>query len=1070
MSWDYSENDLVQESAGELLKKELGWDVVFAYDKEVIGGDFPTLGRQSYKEVVLSPFVKEALRRLNPWMNEQNITDALSQLTSVMASNELISTNENKYHLIRDGIKVSTKKSDGSIDIRTARLIDFDNVKNNHFLAVKEMKIYGEVYHRRTDIVGFVNGIPLLFIELKRQDVDVSDAYFCNYKDYLTTIPQLFYFNAFLMLSNGLEAKVGTLGSKYEFFHEWKRLSEDEEGNVALETMLRGICKKENFLDLLENYILFDHSNGKVVKILARNHQYLGVNEAFKAYLKKRLKGDPNDPENRKLGVFWHTQGSGKSYSMLFLSQKIRRKCQGSPTIVVLTDRDELNTQICDTFSNCGLLGNATKSAEFIAKSGKDLEEKLHGNPSFIFSLIHKFNNPNATPIIPDHEIILMSDEAHRTQNGVFAENMCRMLPTASRIGFTGTPLFSNDNITERTFGGYVSIYDFKRAVEDHATVPLYFENRGEKMTLLENPEITDRILDAIEAADIDESQQERLEKEFAKEIHILTAEKRLRAIAQDFVEHYTNLWQTGKAMFVCLNKVSCVRMYNFVQEYWKENIKAEEKRLKKTSSQQEAMEIERKLNWLKETEMCVVVSQEQNEIDTFQKWGLDIIPHRKKMEDGMDGKDGKKRLDKRYKDENDPFRIVFVCAMWLTGFDVKSLSCLYIDKMMKAHNLMQTLARANRVSEGKTNGLVIDYIGIVGAMQKALADYTGRGGGETGGEGPAVPKELLLAHIRQLIAGAKDYLAAHDFKLSKLVNAVGMDNLHLLQDAANKMLVSNEVKKTYQSYAYELQKLWYYINVEDVSKDEKLEKDAIIAIYNQLTKKRHHNNYNELMKNIHDIINENLEIQETQSGVVNSTNSQYDVSKINFSALQKAFGRSKTKNLVLNEIEEIIEKKLSGMLDTNSSRIDFYHKYQEIIDAYNRDKDKAEIEKLFIDLMNLANQLDEEQKRYIREGFDNEEELALFDILYADSLTPEDVKALKAVAKDLLKKIKAKIAEFDNWVEKQETQSAIKNLIRATLFSELPDSCFNKTEFYSPIIFEHVVSKYGVVQGETLS
>ena len=468
--------------------------------------------------------------------------------------------------------------------------------------------------------------------------------------------------------------------------------------------MLRGICKKENFLDLLENFILFDHSGGKTVKILARNHQYLGVNEAVKAYEARKL-------NNGKLGVFWHTQGSGKSYSMVFLSQKIRRKFAGSPTIVVLTDREELNTQISDTFENCGLLGK-TKASKFIATSGEDLINKLKGNPSFIFTLIQKFNKKVDEPIIPDHDIIIMSDEAHRSQYGVFADNMVELLPTASRIGFTGTPLLSNDNITERTFGGYISIYDFKRAVEDKATVPLYYENRGEKILDINNPDITDKILDAIEAADLDPEQEEKLEHEFEKEIHLLTAEPRLKSVARDFVSHYSDLWTSGKAMFVCLNKVTCVRMYDFVQKYWQDYIKTLEKKIQ-TASQQEVQELERKLNWMKETEMAVVISQEQNEIQTFKKWNLDIKYHREKME--------KRELDKEFKDKDNPLRVVFVCAMWLTGFDVKCLSCLYLDKPLKAHTLMQTIARANRVAEGKSNGLIIDYIGIVKALRTSI-------------------------------------------------------------------------------------------------------------------------------------------------------------------------------------------------------------------------------------------------------------------------------------------------------------------------------------------------------------
>ena len=254
------------------------------------------------------------------------------------------------------------------------------------------------------------------------------------------------------------------------------------------------------------------------------------------------------------------------------------------PTFVILTDREELNTQISDTFENCGLLGK-TKATQFIATSGDDLVQKLKGNPSFIFTLIQKFNEPNAEPIYPDHDIIIMSDEAHRSQYGIFADNMMKLLPTAARIGFTGTPLLSSDNITARTFGGYVSVYDFKRAVEDGATVPLYYENRGEKIVDLHNPEITEQILNAIESADLNVDQQDKLETEFSKEIHLLTAEPRLRSIAYDFVNHYSDLWTSGKAMFVCLNKVTCVRMYNYVQEHWKEKIKELKAKIKTDQS-----------------------------------------------------------------------------------------------------------------------------------------------------------------------------------------------------------------------------------------------------------------------------------------------------------------------------------------------------------------------------------------------------------------------------------------------------------------------------------------------------
>ena len=844
MSYDYSENILVQESAGNLLRDELGWDVQFAYNTETLGKD-GTFGRTSYNEILLFRYFKKALKEFNPWINDSQISEAQKILEQRLSTSSLLQINEEKYFLIRDGIPVTVKKPNGQTETKKATVIDFQNPEKNYFLAIKELKIHGDLYRRRTDIVGFVNGIPLLFVELKKNTVDVQNAYDDNYTDYLDTIPHLFYYNAFLMLSNGMEAKVGTLGSKFEFFHEWKRLAEEDEGSVALETMLRGICKKENFLDLFENFILYDHSGGHTAKILARNHQYLGVNEAMKAYTARKL----NDG---KLGVFWHTQGSGKSYSMVFFAKKVRRKMEGTPTFVILTDRDELNTQISDTFENCGLLGKNIKASKFMAASGDDLVKKLQGNPSFIFTLIQKFNQPDEEPIYPEHDIIIMSDEAHRSQYGIYADNMMKLLPTAARIGFTGTPLLSSDNITARTFGGYVSVYDFKRAVEDGATVPLYYENRGEKIEDLHNPEITEQILDAIEAADLDVDQQDKLEEEFAKEIHLLIAEPRLESIARDFVNHYSDLWTSGKAMFVCLNKVTCVRMYNYVQEYWAKEIEVLESKIK-NASQQEAQELRRKLKWMQETEMAVVISQEQNEIQTFKEWHLDIKPHREKME--------KRELDKEFKDSKNPLRIVFVCAMWLTGFDVKCLSCLYLDKPLKAHTLMQAIARANRVNEGKSNGLIIDYIGIVKALRKALADYTANVSGISGTD-PTIDKKELISRITDTIGKAKIFLAEHDFDLESLIVAVGFAKLSYLQEAANAVCGTIENKKTYSTYASELNRLMKYIDRADITEHTRKQYEAIAAIYAELQKKRKHVNTTNLMIEINSIISSYIEIQ----------------------------------------------------------------------------------------------------------------------------------------------------------------------------------------------------------------
>ena len=1051
MSHDYSEEKLVQDSACDVLQNKLGWKVAYAYNTEQLGVD-GTLGRTSYKEVLLTREIRKVLKRLNPWINEQQIIEAITKLTRRISTASLIQINEEKYNYLRDGIPVTVKRPDGRTEIKKAAIIDFNNACNNEFLAVKELVVYGDLYNRRADIVGFVNGIPLLFIESKRPDIDVRNAYEDNYKDYLDTIPQLFYYNAFVMLSNGLEAKVGTVGSKYEFFHEWKRLDEDEKGSVAFETMLLGICQKENFLDLLENFILFDHSDGRTAKILARNHQYLGVNKAVEAYADRELRAG-------KLGVFWHTQGSGKSYSMVFFAQKIRRKMAGSPTFVVLTDREELNTQISDTFENCGILGKDSKAKQCIATSGEDLITKLKGNPSFIFTLIHKFNKSDVEPIYPNHDIIIMSDEAHRSQYGLYADNMMKLLPTASRIGFTGTPLLSYDNITERTFGGYISVYDFKRAVEDGATVPLYYENRGAKLDDLQNPEITDEILDAIEAADLDSAQQEKLEKEFEKSIHILTAEPRLRSIAKDFVRHYSDVWTSGKAMFVCLNKVTCVRMYDYVQEYWKEEIKHLKKQIK-AATQQEAQELERKLKWMEETDMAVVISQEQNEIQTFKAWGLDIETHRRKMV--------KRDLDKEFKDSDNPLRIVFVCAMWLTGFDVKCLSCLYLDKPLKAHTLMQTIARANRVNEGKSNGLIIDYIGIVDALKKALAEYTANVGNHDGVD-PTIDKEKLVSRILELINMVISFFKQKKIYIEDFSDAKtnAFERLSNLNEAANVVCGTVADKQTFTACASELHKLMKYIERDDISVDTRRVYETIAAIHRMLKPKHRDVDTTDLMVTINAIISDHIGMKESLGQTEDAVGSEYitriDISAINFDILRKEFTRVKHKNLLFNDLGDFIERSLDRLVAANPNRRNYYERYRQIIEDYNSGKDRTNIENTFEALIQLVKELTEEESRYIREGFTTDDELAIFDLLTKGNPNKADIKKVKATATEMYTKITEAISRMDHWTDKDETTAEIQNLIRDILWRELPESYDEQQiEVCRGDVFEYVYTRFG--------
>lgn len=1044
---DYSEDKLIQQSTAEFMEHKLGWKSVFAFGKEVLGEN-GTLGRTSEKEVLLRPRFKAALMRLNPWMSDKQLEEALLKMTEHVSSASLMQINEQKYRYIRDGIPVTVYKPNGEQEEKRAIVIDFreDHILDNDFLVVRELYVHGALYRRRSDLVGYVNGLPLVFMEVKNHDVDVEDAFTDNYSDYLDTIPQLFYYNAFCILSNGEDAKIGTIGSKWEFFNEWKRLKEDEAGNIELPTMLRGVCDKKNLLDILENFILFDHSDGKNVKILARNHQYLGVNQAVEMYRnRKALQG--------KMGVFWHTQGSGKSYSMLFLALKIRRTFEGSPTILVLTDREELNKQISDTFLNCKLLGDANKTTPFLATSGKDLVNKLNTNASFIFSLIQKFNHPDATPIHPDHDIIIMSDEAHRTQNGIFAENMMHLLPTACRIGFTGTPLMKDDNITARTFGGYVSIYDFKRAVDDHATVPLYYENRAEKLKELKNPKINEEIAKALDDADLDEEQKAKVEQQFAKEVHLLTAEKRLCIVAKDIVRHYIDTWTSGKAMVVSYNKVTCVKMYNYVQKYWAEEIVSLKKRVKKASSIQEAQELNYKLKWMEETDMAVVVSPEQNENKTFEKWGLDIKSHRTRME--------KEDLEKAFKDKDNPLRLVFVCAMWLTGFDVPTLGTLYLDKPMKAHTLMQAIARANRVAEGKANGLIVDYIGIVKALRKALAEYTANESGKDGKD-PTVDKTILIENVMKAIASASQMMEEHHSPMQEHLDAMNFEKLSKLKDAANALSETIETRKRFCSIANTLETLWKYLCQEDITEDMARKKNVIVAIRKELQKKRKHVDVTDISVAVNHIINDYLDIDENSVTTSHNDHPMMDISKINFDVLRREFAKNKRKNLIMRDLDEMLQERLARMMATNSHRINFYEHYQNIIKEYNSEQDRANIEKVFEELLALSAQMDEEEKRYVREGFENDEQLAVYDLLFKENLSKEDIKKVKAVSKELLTIIKDKVEQMSQPFENTTARAEIQRTISAILWQELPESYPDDSlNLYRNKIYEYVSTIY---------
>jgi type I restriction enzyme R subunit len=1063
MTWEYSEDNLIEQTAIDLFFNQLGWDTLLAYNKEGFG-EGSTLGRLNKKEVVLKKIFFEKIKAFNPGLPQKAYEEAYEKLIEESSSKSLAEINYEKHQLLRNGIPVDFINEKGEqVKNKTLKVFDFDNAENNNFLAVRQLWIQGKSNReRRPDIIGFVNGIPIVFIELKNPTKNVREAYDNNFLDYLDVIPRLFHHNALVILSNGRESKIGSITSQYHHFHEWKRITEDDEGVVDLDRMIIGVCHKQRLLDILENFILFDNSLGKVVKLIARNHQFIGVNKAIENIQHKEQLyklGKVSLEEKQKLGVFWHTQGSGKSYSMVFFCQKIHHKFTGSYTFLIVTDRNELDTQIYGTFSGIAAVPQVKAGSKdsLKANSGKHLRELLSSEHRYLFTLIHKFNFEEE--ITKRDNIIVISDEAHRTQGGNLAMNLRNALPNASFIGFTGTPLFKDDEITKRIFGDYVSRYDFKRSVDDGATVPLYYENRGEYLGL-KNPTINEEIRQLLENEELETDQRSRVEQLIAREYPILTAKKRLDAIAKDAIWHFCNRGYKGKGMFIALDKLTAVRMYYLITHHWKLTVEQLEKEVAKGKyGDQELLEKSRELQWIKETEICVVVSSEQNEIQKFQKWDLDIEPHREKM--------NKEDLEARFKDENDPFRFVIVCAMWITGFDVPTLSTLYLDKPLKSHTLMQAIARANRISEGKNNGLIVDYIETYTALLDALAIYgaggeDGEGGGGEKPEPPVKPKEELIKQLEEALEATETFLQDEvNFDIQELIKADGLHKLAAMEKAVNAVYTNDETKRKFQILAREVFKKYKALQPDKVLNQYASRKNAIDVIYSAIEDNIESADVADIMRKIQNVVDESIENMVAEPG--HNEEKIIDLSGLNFELLQQYFLKTKNKNTVVQSLKDKIEKQLKQMVERNPLTVDYYKRYQEIIQEYNRGKDEVVIKETFRKLIELVNSYSEEEADTRREGLTDEQKV-IFDILrQGKKLEEKEKNEIKKISIELLEELKKEKLRVDKWADKSVTAAAVFNYVNKTLFEVLPYPTYqtDDIDLRTNLVYEHLKHQY---------
>nr|MCU0974459.1 type I restriction endonuclease subunit R [Burkholderiales bacterium] len=864
--------------------------------------------------------------------------------------------------------------------------------------------------------------------------------------------------NALLIASNGTDSRVGSLTADWGRWVEWKRIErEDEPRRVSLEVMLRGTCDPVRLLDLVENFTLFSEHKAGLVKILGQNHQFLGVNNAIASMLEARQLG------HGRGGVFWQTQGSGKSFSMVFFAQKVLRKLAGNWTFVVVTDRVELDEQIAKTFKTTGAVSEA-EGDECHAASGAHLRDLLRGNHRYVFTLIHKFQTPEL--LCDRSDVIVLTDEAHRSQYDTLALNMRAALPRAMFLAFTGTPLIAGEERTREVFGDYVSIYDFQQSIEqqsieDGATVPLFYENRTPELQLV-NPDLNEDIYRLIEDADLDADQEAKLEKVLGRQYHLITRDDRLETVAQDIVRHFLGRGFVGKAMVVSIDKATALRMHDKVKVHWAAETERVQKELGDLAYQPggemtieqarrdlRMTELKQRLDVLTSTDMAVIVSPGQNEIQQMQKRGLDIEPHRKRMNESQPG------LDERFKDTDDPLRLVFVCAMWLTGFDAPSCSTVYLDKPMRNHTLMQTIARANRVFPGKHSGVIVDYANVFASLEKALAIY----GAGKDGKSPVKDKQQLVEELRKAVVDATAFCAGHKVMLAQIeaLAAGSLERLQHVKDAMDALISPDPLRRDFFAHERLVSTLYRAVKPDPAALEFASRVACLTTLAEAIRAKLNPNppDISQVMGQINDLLDESI----TGHAIREQGPAALDLSKINFEALAQRFKESKHKNTDLEVLKAAIRAQLERMIQLNRTRADFAEKFEALIEAYNAGS--ATIEVLYAELLALSNSLNDEQERHVRENM-SEEELVIFDILTrpAPELTTEERAEVKKVARELLARLKALLVL--NWRQKAAARSQLKLTIEDTLDTGLPRA-------YTPAlynqkcsaVFEHVYESY---------
>lgn len=1038
-----SEDNIEQTICNRLSQIEYGWKRIECDPSVAAQDDVSKTGRANPSECILPEVFFSALKRINPQIDAEILKGIVRDFRKDYTATDMVDTNYKFYNQIRNGVKVKVRKN-GKEDFDIVKLIDFDNVDSNDFHCVNQMWIKGRFRYRRPDVLLFVNGLPVVFIELKNSTVKVEESYNKNLVSYRKDIPNIFALNQICVLSNGLQTKLGAWNAGYEFFFEWLRVDDEKEKldrdhiaeyGLSITNLIDGLFKKERLLDYIENFIFFDN---KRIKIIAKNHQYLGVNNLMKSVERREeLKG--------KLGVFWHTQGSGKSYSMVMFVRKMKRKLHGNFTFLIITDRDDLDTQIHKTFVRTEVIGD---KEECQPKNAAQLREFLGSNKPMVFTLIHKFqyDKTEKYPILSErNDIFVLVDEAHRTQYKQLAENMHTGLPNANYIAFTGTPLLGAKRLTNQWFGNYVSEYNFAQAIEDGSTVPLFYSRRVPEVGLENNWLDTD--LDKIvEDEELNDREKELLENSGARILEVIKRDERLDRIAQDIAHHFPRRGFLGKGMVVSVDKYTTVKMYDKVQHYWAEEKKALMKERNDAKTKEEYDEKTARLDYMNKVEMAVIISEDAEEVEKFKEKGLDILSHRKKMNDiSPEGKD----IEDRFKDKDDPLCLVFVCAMWLTGFDVPSLSTLYLDKPMKGHTLMQAIARANRVFPGKPCGIVVDYVNVFKYMQQALSDYASTG--DDNADYPAKDIEQLIDNIDKCIVECDIFLRQLDINLDKIIDGGDtLDKLELLRVAYNRILEKDEWKDRFMVMTNLL------INLYDASKPEIFERgwynekfsplDYLNGLFcNRIDDEKLNRAKLSMAKTLDNSVTAMVAEDQVKYGI--RQGKVIDLSKLDIESIRKEIKTTPYKSMEIDDLRTFIEKTLEQLINKNCTRVAFSQRYRNIIDRYNAGG--SENEDYYEKLLQLIADLKKEQARSTEMDL-KEEELEIFDLLIQGrKLTKDEEQKVILASKNLYNKLmeeKDRLMVVD-WYKDEQPKTKVFTLIQKSLNNDLPE-CYDRIAF----------------------